>query len=36
MLNDVLVVGVPGAVVVVMATILSMVELKAVSAIAGP
>ena len=38
MLNDVLVVGVPGAVVVVIATILGAVELlwKAVAAIAGP
>jgi hypothetical protein len=38
MLNDVLAVGVAGAVVMVIATILSAVELlrKAVAAIAGP
>ena len=38
MLNDVLAVGVAGAVVVVIATILAAVELlrKAVAAIAGP
>ena len=38
MLNDVLAVGVAGAVVVVIATILGAVELlwKAVAAIAGP